>query len=217
MSGPSDPSNSNRLTDNPHLERCPDFSGPAWQVTRDSLPGSNDDAIQVLLSAWSADHEKQVELWDAQVASDEAAAAANAESERIRLEELAKDAETTRQKEALEAKKKKPKLGSFEQGKLAPDSIPPRPLAFASQKIRNREYVELDYWTAKGLNAAAKSIPNTSSNNTFTFLQGDDGGLTLQPTLSNLSSKSVRPDDQLTFAEMSTAKTGMLKDIKQAN
>ncbi|KAK1216928.1 hypothetical protein PQX77_020427 [Marasmius sp. AFHP31] len=141
----------------------------------------------------------------------------NAESEHIRLEELAKNAKTTRQKEALKAKKKKPKLGSFEQGKLAPNSIMPRPLAFASQEIRNQEYVELDYWTAKGLSAAAKSIPNTLSNDTFTFLQGDNGGITLQPTLSNLSSKSVCPDNQLTFAEMSTAKTRMLEDIKQAN
>ncbi|KAK1231229.1 hypothetical protein PQX77_005653, partial [Marasmius sp. AFHP31] len=212
----SEPSQ-NRITDNPHLERCPDFSGPAWQVTRDGLPGSDEDAIQVLSTAWSADHERRVELWDAQVASDEAAAAASTESERIRIEELAKDAEITRQKEALEAEKKKPKLGNFERGKLVPDAITPRPLAFATQKVQNREYVELDYWTAKGLSAAAKSNLNTSSNDTFTFLQGDDGGLTLQPTLSNISSKSVRPDDQLTFAEMSTAKTGMLEDIKQAN
>ncbi|KAK1216423.1 hypothetical protein PQX77_020943 [Marasmius sp. AFHP31] len=217
LSGSSNPSNPIRITDNPLLEKCPDFAGPAWQVARDSLPGSDEDAIQVLLTAWSADHERRVELWDAQTAEDEVALAASAESERIRLEELARDAEAVKQKEALEAEKKKPKLGNFEQGKLAPDSITPRPLAFASQKIRNREYVELDYWTLKGLNAATKSNSNTPSNNTFTFLQGDDGGLTLQPTLSNISSKSVRPDNQLTFAEMSTAKTGMLEDIKQSN
>ncbi|KAK1235051.1 hypothetical protein PQX77_001716 [Marasmius sp. AFHP31] len=212
----SEPSQ-NRITDNPHLERCPDFSGPAWQVTRDGLPGSDKDTIQVLSTAWSADHERRVELWDAQVASDEATTAASAESEHIRIEELAKDAEVTRQKEALEAEKKKPKLGNFECGKLAPDAITPRPLAFATQKVWNREYVELDYLTVKGLSATAKSNPNTSSNDTFTFLQGDDGGLTLQPTLSNISSKSVRPDDQLTSVGMSTAKTGMLEDIKQAN
>ncbi|KAK7020814.1 hypothetical protein R3P38DRAFT_2534730 [Favolaschia claudopus] len=208
-----------QLTMDPNLESCPDFSLDFYQTLRSQLAQglgiTEDEAAQKMADSWKLDHDARVQTWagqllDEQRARDEADEQARQEQERLRLEK-----EEEEEAERKEAEKKKPKLPAFDASALAPSSLLPRPSQFAKKKVANYDFVDLWYFTYAGCVDAAKSNRGVTSEDTYGITRSDDM-LALAPVSLSKPSDKVVLDENLTWAEMSAAKTPLLKEMEAA-
>ncbi|KAF8970302.1 hypothetical protein BDZ97DRAFT_1902045 [Flammula alnicola] len=103
---------------------------------------------------------------------------------------------------------KKRKVRNFEANKPVASSSIPHPSNFALNKLREHDYVELHYFTPEGC-AEATRYDRTVAQDAFTFARVDDI-MALKPYAAFKPSMKAIPDDQLTWRQMSTAKTPLL-------
>lgn len=110
-----------RISDNPHLQVQPDFTGPGFAVIRNVIAQAqqieNDAVVQQLTDAWIQEYQVKRAVWDGQVWQDEEAEAA---AEQLRREQAdVQRAEEERQAEAEHREaEKKPKILE-----VPPDSV----------------------------------------------------------------------------------------------
>ncbi|KAG1800121.1 hypothetical protein EV424DRAFT_1587643 [Suillus variegatus] len=145
-----------RLDVDPNLECCPDFASPTFQDSRNLLLSPSVDNAQAaitLRTIWSANNASLKTQWQLQLDAD---AVVSAEKERVLAE-----AETTR----LAAQELQDGILAEEDRKknrIHHIPIPDRPRPtrsaetflvadFALRKIDKAQFVELYYWTNKGL------------------------------------------------------------------
>jgi len=106
---------------------------------------------------------KKIDLWNKQVLQDQTTRDEEERAEQelaaMRLQEKAKEEEEARR----EAERKKPKINDFDLDLVMPGHITPRPSSYALNKIKNLQYVELDYFTIKGCNEALLERELTSN------------------------------------------------------
>lgn len=212
-----------RILNDPSQAICPDFGSPDWDFLRqpmiDAHPGDQpltvDEAIMRMTMAWTQDNDRKIALWEAQLEQDRA--------DQEELQRLAQEEDVARrtqlEKEAedqcKEAEKKKPKVNPFDPNRPISRFADPRPATYALNKIHNFEYVELDYFTARGCREAGADSLRSVSQDTLAFTQLDDI-ITLRPLASVRPSKNVRSDGELSWEEMFDAKNTMLKCIAKA-
>ena len=207
-----------RITQDPSLEVRPDFTSAAFDAVCMALTAAEaiDKAVVAarLADAWDADNNTRREAWADQVREDEAAAAEvrlAQEADQLReLEELRKEEEA----EKKEKEKKKPKLKEFVANKPVGDTTQLRPSRYAIHKLDERDYVELYYFTLEGCTEAVK-LYRTIAQDAFTFAKADDT-LLLKPMASHKPSSKVIPDEDLTWRQMSIARTCLLHHMAQA-
>ncbi|KAF8812141.1 hypothetical protein BYT27DRAFT_7033103, partial [Phlegmacium glaucopus] len=203
-----------RITEDPNLELPPDFNSPAFLLIFNILVSALNPleaVIQQFNNAWTLDHDTRVAAWVAQQEED-VVADGQARQERD-AEELAQQVLIQKQAEAdtLEKEKKKPKLKDFVPNKLVKNVVIPRTSAFALNKLKALEYVELYYFTAEGCDKALqheRSIPSE----VFTFTQHEDQML-LRPMAAYKPSSKALQDEELTWKQMSIAKTSLLQHM----
>ena len=201
-----------RITLDPSLEVRPDFTSEAFDAICTALAtaeGIEKEAVAAQLAdAWDADNNTRREAWADQVREDEAAAAEARlvhEADQLReLEELRKEEEA----EKKEKEKKKPKLKEFVANKPVGDTTQLRPSRYAIHKLDERDYVELYYFTLEGCTEAVK-LDRTIAQDAFTFAKADET-LLLKPMASHKPSSKVIPDEDLTWRQMSIARTCLL-------
>ncbi|KAJ7923159.1 hypothetical protein B0H13DRAFT_2316690 [Mycena leptocephala] len=196
-----------RIALDPGLDICPDYTSAAFQLIRTALiaqtAGSTDaDAATQLTAAWNTDWDARKVVWAAQVQAD----ADDAEQERL-------DREALEAAERKETDKKKPKLATFDASQSVPDYLAPRPSNFAKHKLEQFEYCELWYFTIEGC-SDADSTRTAQADEAYSLTQ-TDSGLALQPLSSFRASKRVVRDENLTWAQISIAKTAMLETMEE--
>ncbi|KAG6884658.1 hypothetical protein C0992_005943 [Termitomyces sp. T32_za158] len=103
----------------------------------------------------------------------------------------------------------------FVAGKPVQERIEYPPARFALKKLREREYIELCYFTPEMRNEAAKS-ESVSSNDIFTLTQ-EDNMVALKPASSFKAKTKVVQDEDLTWDQMSVASIDFLEHIIQEN
>ncbi|KAJ6503106.1 hypothetical protein DFH09DRAFT_1335549 [Mycena vulgaris] len=189
-----------RITLDPTLETCPDYSSPAFQFIRTALVSytptiSDADAAAQLVAADA----------DAEAA---AAAVADGAAEQERLTRETEEAAARK-----EADKKKPKLATLNANQSVPDFLLPRPSNFAKHKLEKFEYCELWYFTLEGCNDADSS--RAQADEAYGLTQTDTG-LALQPLSAFRTFKRVVRDENLTWVQFSIAKTGLLDAMEEA-
>ena len=81
-------------------------------------------------------------------------------------------------------------------------------MRFTIHKLKERDYVELHYFTLEGCTEDLKHN-HTIAQDTFTFTKADDS-LLLKPMASHKPSNKVTPDEDLTWHQMSIGKTTLL-------
>lgn len=207
-----------RITQDPDLEVRPDFTSVAFDPLCTALAtaeGIDKAAVAARLAdAWVVDNNTRKEAWAEQVREDKAGAAEARlaqEAEELReLEELRKEEET----EKREKEKKKPKLKGFVANKPVGNVPDLRPSRYAIHKLDERDYVELYYFTDEGCSEAVR-FDRTIAQDAFTFAKADDT-LLLKPMASHKPSSKVIPDEDLTWRQMSMAKTCLLHHMSQA-
>jgi hypothetical protein len=207
-----------RITLNPALENCPDFSSEPFGFIRDTLVATNqithEQAAIDLSTAWNLANDARTITWNQQeeedrLARDEASRAAQEEQD-LRRAQIEQEAEAERR----EKEKKKPKLNGFDENKVVGNSVAPRPAAFALNKLENFEFVELWYFTQEGC-LDASDTHRTVADEAF-GLSKVDGFIALKPIASFKASRSVLRDVDLTWRQMTMGKTSLLHHMARA-
>ena len=201
-----------RLTQDPNLAEKPDFASAAYDAVCQALAAAEQitrEAVAARLAdAWDADNNAKIAAWEQQVREDQEAEAeamlTQELADRHTLEEHRKEEEAERK----EKEKKKPKLKNLAMNKPVRDTTQLCPSRFAMHKLKERDYVELHYFTLEGCTEAAKH-DRTIAQDAFTFTKADDS-LLLKPMASHKPSNKVTPDKDLTWRQMSIAKTTLL-------
>ncbi|KAG1852605.1 hypothetical protein C8R48DRAFT_676111 [Suillus tomentosus] len=148
-----------RILVDPTMAQCPDFTSIEFQPSRTPLlsPVMDDaQAAAMLRTIWLATNATLTEKWQLQVASD---AQEVAEQQRLLAEEEAQSLEAQKVQDALfaEEERKKNRIHHI------PIPIRPRPTRaaesilvadYALGKLDKAKFVELYYWTNKGLSDA---------------------------------------------------------------
>lgn len=98
--------------------------------------------------AWTQDNDARVAAWNAQLKKDRAEQDKQDRQARERKETLRIQLEKEAEEQRRATETNKPRLNPFDPTRSVSAWIPPRPVAYALDKINNLEYVELDYFTA---------------------------------------------------------------------
>jgi hypothetical protein len=212
-----------RITEDPTRAVCPSFEGLDWDFLRQPMidahagddPLTAEEATQRMKEAWTRENDRKIAAWNVQLEQDRVE-----QEERDRLaqeEEEARHAQLEREAEEQrrEAEKKKPKFGHFDPHRPVNESIEPRPAPYALTKLGNLEYIELDYFTARGCREAIADTTKSISHDTLAFTQLEDT-ISIQPLAAIRPSKRIRNDEDLTWEEMLGAKNTMLRFIAKS-
>jgi len=200
------------LTQDPNLAEKPDFTSGAYDAVCQALTmaeGSTREAVAACLSdAWDVDNNIKIAAWEQQLREDQ-----EEEDEATCLREAAEQLESEEHRKADEAErkekeKKKPKLKDLAMNKAVRDTTQLCPSRFTLHKLEDCDYVELHYFTLEGCTEATKHN-RTIAQDTFTFTKADDT-LLLKLMASHKPSNKVTPDEELTWRQMSIAKTTLL-------
>ncbi|KAF8468595.1 hypothetical protein DFH94DRAFT_281156 [Russula ochroleuca] len=213
-----------RLNIDPALEICPPYEDQQWDYVRQAIiianqgaqPMTPEEAVQHLKDAWARDRDIRVVAWNAQL-----------EHDRVELEEQARQVQEEQEAQRIqhereaeeqrrEADKKKPKLNVIDPNRLIPRTIKPRPVQYALNKINMMEYVELDYFSPRGLGEAAARPNGSIDQDTLSFSTQADGSGSIRPLDAQKASKNIRKDEDLSWEEMLQAKNNMLEFIGDA-
>ena len=97
----------------------------------------------------------------------------------------------------------------FDDDAVVPDRAPLTPLKFATDKIKNAEYVEMWYFTTEGCREASVATL-TSSDDTIGLLK-TDSGLALQQVKASKASRNALPDEKLSWDQISTARHNLIE------
>ncbi|KAJ6548396.1 hypothetical protein B0H19DRAFT_1074254 [Mycena capillaripes] len=100
-------------------------------------------------------------------------------------------------------------------GLVIPDFLGRRASNFAKKKLDDKEYVELWYWTKEGCIDAEATRASIEADESFGITQVGST-LSLNPLTAFKASKKVVRDKDLTWAQLSIAKTCFLSAIEAA-
>ncbi|KIJ09536.1 hypothetical protein PAXINDRAFT_55044, partial [Paxillus involutus ATCC 200175] len=205
-------------TQNPHNIDPPDYGAERYAPARQPLIAnfgiSHEEAAQRLLEIWTAQNQLERQDWNARrdVEAEEARQEQDRllrqweDADRLRLQEE----EAARQEER---KKNRNKFLPFNDVKVA-STIPITPSPHALRKLRKGKYVELHYFTNKGL-AEAQSISHSVDDDALALLQDEQGLHSFVPIAAAKAKESVIPDHELTWPQIDEATHRLLQAMKE--
>ncbi|KAI9430105.1 hypothetical protein H4582DRAFT_1824696 [Lactarius indigo] len=217
-----------RINVDPNQAVCPSFESDEWDFMRRSMieshrgpqPLTEIEAVQRMKEAWAQENFNKRVAWDVQLEQDCYAPPAMAQEEQDRLDQEAEAAQVAQQeKEAeelrREAKKKKPKMNTFDPRRCLGDWIELRPAQYAINKINNLEWVELDYFTLKGCRDAVADSSRSGNQDSLTFTQLGDT-VAMRPLAAMAPTRGIRNNEDLSWLELMEAKNSMLHFIAKS-
>ena len=116
--------------------------------------------------------------------------------------------------ERLEAEQKRRKMNDFEEATMVSSYIAPCPSQYALCRLENFEYLELWYLMQEGCADAAQH-QHSQNDNTFRLTKMDDDIVALRQVSALRASKNVIPDANLSFRQMSIAKTALIQQMSK--
>lgn len=213
-----------RMQHDPTDEQCPDYSLPLYLNLRTRWIGASqttqEEAVGELADLWRADHQTRCDNWLAQQEADRAVR--DAAQAAAREEEENREAERRRQEQAerLEAERKKPKMSGFDPNRTISSHISPSPSPYALSKLEKFEYLELWYFTQRGLSLAALEVESAKASYTIEARETKDGDydnrVEVKRSTSDRPSKHVVKDHELSWCDFDIGKTNFLSAIRKA-
>jgi hypothetical protein len=206
-----------RLTVDPNLAEAPDFNAGFYTAIRDALALAQNitpaAATESLQASWTAENDAKKALWAQQLQEDQELEEVANQATQAEIEREKEETERANREEQKEREKKKPKLNPFTPNKPVASYITHRPSRFAMQKLQDREYIELSYFTPEGREEAANH-DHTVAEEAFALSKVNDY-VGLRPIAAFKASKSVIPDNKLTWIQMTRAKTNLLNCMEE--
>ncbi|KIK80817.1 hypothetical protein PAXRUDRAFT_157631, partial [Paxillus rubicundulus Ve08.2h10] len=172
------------------------------------------EAAQRLLEIWTAQNELDRREWDAhQEAEDNQA---RQEQERVLRHQEEEEHLHLQEEEAArqeEKKKNHTKFLPFNDVKVS-STIPITPSPHALRKLRKGEYVELYYFTNKGL-ADAQSVSHSADNDALALMQDEQGLHSFIPIAAAKAKDTIIPDHELTWVQIDEATHRLLQAMAE--
>ncbi|KAG1887409.1 uncharacterized protein F5891DRAFT_988454 [Suillus fuscotomentosus] len=208
-----------RLVADPNLEQCPDYSSEVFEPCRAPLLSNDLDDTQAaatLRTFWHATNSALKVQWQLQLESD----ALEAQKQQCLVDEAAaQDLAAKKLQDSIiaEEDRKKNRIHQI----IIPDR--PRPkwatdevlvADFALRKIDKAQFVELYYWTNKGL-ADARVNYRTSDDDSMVATAGVDGSATWISASAARPAAGVIPDHLLTPLDFSRAIPRFIASLEQ--
>ncbi|KAF8879175.1 hypothetical protein CPB85DRAFT_1259438 [Mucidula mucida] len=211
-----------RIIVDPHLLSCPDYSLPFADTLRTHLATSQAitevDAAKLLSDLWAAQNTLEKAAWDAQAAADKVVADETASLRLERAEKDKLDAAQAIQDELDAIRDKRPKLGAFAADVAVGDDTEPRIPAYAEEKLKNKKWVGLYYFTiAADLEARRSRLTVNPDGMTWVANDGDASGSSYSLAPNVKPSKNVISDSDLSPDDFTYASDHFLRQIKRFN
>ncbi|KIJ09014.1 hypothetical protein PAXINDRAFT_88067 [Paxillus involutus ATCC 200175] len=197
---------------NPHNTNTPDYGTEHYAPARQPLVAnfgiSHEEAAHRLLEIWTAQNQLERLDWNArqELEAEEARQEQQEDNKRLRIQKE----EAARQEER---KKNHNKFLPFNDVKVA-STVPITPSPHALRKLWKGEYVELHYFTNKGL-AEAQSISHSVDDEALALLQDEQGLHSFVPIAAAKAKETVIPDHELTWPQIDEATFCLLQAMKE--
>ncbi|KAF8813061.1 hypothetical protein BYT27DRAFT_7251289 [Phlegmacium glaucopus] len=208
------------IVQDPNLEPIPNFNGPAYQPIIDLMVQAQQvtplQAIEQLEAAHNTDQQARIEIWNEQVRQQQELEEQQIQLRREEEERTREEEERVAEAERKELEKKKPKINDFDENRTGDEVIMPRPSAFAINKLKNFDYVELSYFTPEGCAAAMEDRDGakTATDEAFGIAEVN-GIMALKPITSLKATKNVVKDKDLSWRQMTMGKNSMLHHMSK--
>jgi hypothetical protein len=193
---------------NPHHVRAPDYVQEHFRATRQTLVNNfgitHEQAAQRLTTIWGAQNAIDREEWDAQQ-EDIAEVARLEQEQRQQLEEERQRAREEEQELAQqeEQKKNRNKFLPYNKVPIA-NAIPKLPSPLAIHKLKKGDYVEMYYFTNKGL-AEAEASSRSADDKAFSLMRAENGHHSFISVATAKAKDTIIPDKDLTWVEVDEA------------
>jgi hypothetical protein len=195
-----------RIVEDPTLAGCPGFEGAEWVFLRQPVidahvgdaPLAIEDATQRMKEAWTQENQRKIAAWNTQLEQDRVE-----QEERYRLareKPFSMPSAGERPRSNAGRQKRKPKLGTFVPQRPVSESTAPRPAPYALSKINNLEYIELDYFAARGCREAFADTSKSVSHDTLAFTQIEDT-IAIRPLAALRPSRHIGNYEDLSWVE----------------
>ncbi|KAF8696488.1 hypothetical protein AX14_001564 [Amanita brunnescens Koide BX004] len=200
---------------NPHEAIRPNFNADCHEQERLALVENGltaEQAIQTLEHLWNLNNDREKEAWDRRLAE---AAQADAQAAR----EVEEDAARRRREEEEDAdlarredkKKHKSKYASIPDV-MVPSDLILIPSSYALKKLRNHEFVELFFFTNKGLAEAEKAGLEDES---FVLVKDGESHTWVSATSARTGKQRLTRDEDLTWEEFLEATPCIVSFMRQ--
>jgi hypothetical protein len=204
----------------PTGDRCPNFASATWvnmvsalmpavAAGPDARPArSKDEVIASLRDQWQVDHDAEMAAWDLHLAAEKLIREAELEAEAAAAQ--AAEEKAREEKEAKRIKIARPVVGSRPSDKQVL-----RPSAWAISRLEAYKMHYLDYYTVKGMKRAL-AYRKTRDNTDLDVDGPKMGGGWQAVNTAGAADKEARPDKDLSWSEMTYAKSGWIGGMEKA-
>lgn len=186
----------------PTADMQPNFEDEAWEGARNAIMEggkSAEEATEILERAWTAKHDRDTVLWN--------------EYLQQRQQEIEQDEERERQgpEDAGGEQLNEPEEPEWV-NRPTPSFLDIKPARHVVKRLEKKEFVELWHFTAEGCREAAMTDLATPDD-TFSLVNTDKG-IFLQTLGASSSSSKVIKDENLSWNQLTEAKTRMVGCLK---
>ncbi|KAH9932402.1 hypothetical protein B0H21DRAFT_760592 [Amylocystis lapponica] len=207
-----------RLVTDPNGLECPDNGSATFTNARARFVNANmteEQAIAALRDIWQAGNDEDKVLWQHQLEQDAVDAAEQArltDEARDQRQEAARLEEEAARKE--EVKRHRSKYIAIPL-RDAPSITPIFPSPYAVKRLDQGAYVEMYYFTNKGLEAAKRTMA-PPDDDSMEMKTNPDGTVSWTPAATSRDTTGVVADRDLQWEEFSIAVPRMLRATEQA-
>jgi hypothetical protein len=203
---------------NPHHARAPDYVQERFRATRQTLVDdfgiTHEQAAQRLTTIWGAQNAIDREEWDAQQ-EDIAEVARLEQEQRQQLEEEQQRAREEEQELAQQEERKKNRNKFLPYNKVPiANAIPKLPSPLAIRKLKKGDYVEMYYFTNKGL-AEAEASSRSVDDEAFSLTRDENGHHSFISVAAAKAKDTIIPDKDLTWVEVDEAAPRLLQAMRE--
>ncbi|KZT64742.1 hypothetical protein DAEQUDRAFT_769456 [Daedalea quercina L-15889] len=207
----------NLLVD-PNTLVAPDFTLATYARRRQTWRAAGlteEQVIAALTAEWETENEHDKLVWEEQTA---------AEAQAARDQALAAEEAANLRKEAARLEAEQSLKDEMKKNKEKYVAIPDRPIPagtlvmaapYAIRRLEKGQYLELYYYTNQGLRAAAAEVSQVNDEG-LTLRENGDGTTTWVQAATLRASKSVIPDQELTWAQLREAVTRFIPAMQRA-
>ncbi|KAI6038089.1 hypothetical protein EDC04DRAFT_2570359 [Pisolithus marmoratus] len=209
---------------NPHKAIQPDFAATEHALQRQLLTGmglTGDQAVALLSELWTVANNRDKDNWDACQAK--LACVRQEADQAVEKENACKAQEEDELCETICSEEHKKYKSKYTPVMDAPIPIGPVhiPLWVALTQMKKGKYVELWYFSKKGIKAVEASATKSSrNNNSFIFVHDEDAdAATLVPasSVTGSCSSGLVKDVNLSWEEFMQATPCMIESMEQSN
>lgn len=208
------------LSCNPHQAQPPDFTYQCFEVQRQSLINdfniSYEQAAQQLTHLWHNQNALDKLNWDAQL--QEEADEAQQEREQQQQNKAEHQHLQNKEQELNKQEDRKKNCNKFLPYNKTPIvvSVPKVASPLTMHKLKKGDYIELYFWTNKGL-TEAKASTHSIDNDAFALTQDTDGHHFFIPIATSKAKESVIPDKDLTWSKFNEVAPHLLQAMKESD